>query len=1014
MLVEMRRLVRSMNIRKFRNVWGPALAVLAVLGPSLGHAQTSTNVRELLRLADAYGRKAKAEKREAERRARLAGLPLRTVDPNTKQVAELMRFLGDTPIYYRTLNLEAARSVGTDRVWPGGELGMVLSGVGVTLGEWDGGRARLNHQEFANRVTSPDGSSTIDHATHVAGTMVAAGVVPQAKGMSFQATLRSYDWNLDTMEMATEAAQGLLLSNHSYGAWGPDWAFGAYISPSDEFDNIAYNAPFYLIVQAAGNSQGDMPGGWDTLIVPASAKNVLTVGAVHKIPGGYSGPESVRMSDFSSWGPTDDGRIKPDIVTPGVDLYSTLSSSDTDYGYSSGTSMAAPTATGSLGLVTEMWASVHSGGRMRSATLKALAIHTADEAGPAPGPDYKFGWGLLNTASMCSLILDSISAPDMIQETSLGGDNPDTYEYEVDVDGQSDLKVTIVWTDPPHPAMPGGILNDRTPMLINDLDLRVENDGRVYEPWVLNVENPAEAARTGDNTVDNVEQVVFRPVAGKAKITVSAKNALQPSGSQAFSIIITGAKATELVGFDVNPKMVYGGNRLTGTVEFSRRAPSGGLVVQITSSNPKVVPSSQVRIRSGLQKMDFQIATRPVQNPVEVTLTAKYGTTTLSSTLWVNPRGIRDFYFEPATVPGGQIAKGHIVMGQAAPAGGATITIASSNRSLVTFEWKISVPEGEIETTFDVQTREVNSLQDVRFWAAHPGPTRSATLRIAPSTEVDSVTLSTTRILGGLSLTGTVRLKNPANPGGQLVNLESSDPSVVTVPVSVTVPAGSSTASFSIATTAVTSRKSVTITASTAQRSAQAVLAVVPDGVLEVRVPETLVGGETGTGTVQLTGQAGNGGTTVALSTSSGLLSVPPTVVVPEGQTSATFSISAPVTPSSPQTVTITATLGSTSESANVRVAPAPMWLTATPAVLTSNATGTVTLNLAVAPTTNTVIRLRSNNSRLRVPSSVTVPAGTAAVTFNVRASRITRAEAAVITASGAGRTATVTVQLAP
>ncbi|MCX7800359.1 MAG: S8 family serine peptidase [Fimbriimonadales bacterium] len=1003
-----------MNIRKFKNLWGPSLAALAALLPSWGQAQTATNVRELLRLADAYGRKAKAEKREAERRAKLAGLPMRTVDPQTKQVAELMRFLGNTPIYYRTLNLEAAKSVGTDRVWPGGDLGLELSGVGVVLGVWDGGQARRTHQELAGRVTSPDGGSAIDHATHVAGTMIAAGVVPQAKGMSFQADLRSYDWNLDTMEMASEAANGLLLSNHSYGSWGPDWAYGAYLSPSDEFDNIAYNAPFYLIVQAAGNSQGSMPGGWDTLIIPASAKNVLTVGAVQKLPGGYSGPESVKMSDFSSWGPTDDGRIKPDIVTPGVDLYSSLSGSDTDYGYSSGTSMAAPTAAGSLGLVTQMWALTHDGGKMRSATLKALAIHTADEAGPALGPDYKFGWGLLNTASMCSLILDSVSAPDMIQETSLGGGNPDTYEYEVDVDGQSDLKVTIVWTDPPHPAMPGGVMNDRTPMLINDLDLRVENDGKVYEPWVLNVEQPSEAATTGDNSVDNVEQVVFRPVAGKAKIKVSAKNSLQPSGSQAFSIIITGAKAAELVSFDVNPKMIYGGNRLTGTLELNRRAPSGGLVVQITSSHPKVVPSSQVRIRSGLQKMEFQIATRTVQNPVEVTLTAKYGTTTLSSTFWVNPRGIRDFYFEPSTVPGGQIAKGHVVMGQAAPAGGATVTIAASNRSLVAFEWKVTVPEGEIEASFDVETQEVKSVQEVRFWAAHPGPTRSATLRIVPSTEVDSVSLNPSRILGGLSVTGTVRLKNPANAGGQVVNLESSDTSVATVPASVTVPEGSVSATFSVATTAVDSRKNATITASTPQRSAQAVLAVLPEGILEIRVPETLVGGTTGTGTVHLTGPAGSGGATVELSSSSSLVSVPATVLVPQGQSSAEFSVSAPVVPSSAQTVTVTAKLGSTSESANVRVAPAAMWLTATPGVLTSNATGTVTLNLAAAPAVNTVVRLRSSNSKLRVPSSVTIPAGATSVTFTVRATRLTRTESAVIRATGAGRTASVTIQLAP
>ncbi|HCE00553.1 MAG TPA: peptidase S8, partial [Armatimonadetes bacterium] len=208
-----------MDIRKFRYGWGLALAALLAMVPGSAYSQTATNVRELLRLAEQFGKRAKAQKQDAARRAKQIGLPLKSTDPNTGQVSELMRFLGDTPIYYRTLNLDAAKTVSTNRVWPGGDLGLNLSGVGVVLGEWDGGSARLTHQEFGGRAVSPDNSAAVDHSTHVAGTMIAAGVVPQAKGMSFEATLRSYDWNLDTMEMANEAANGLVLSNHSYGSW---------------------------------------------------------------------------------------------------------------------------------------------------------------------------------------------------------------------------------------------------------------------------------------------------------------------------------------------------------------------------------------------------------------------------------------------------------------------------------------------------------------------------------------------------------------------------------------------------------------------------------------------------------------------------------------------------------------------------------------------------------------------------------------------------------------------------
>jgi len=187
-----------------------------------------------------------------------------------------------------------------------------------------------------------------------------------------------------------------------------------------------------------------------------------------------------------------------------------------------------------------------------------------------------------------------------------------------------------------------------------------------------------------------------------------------------------------------------------------------------------------------------------------------------------------------------------------------------------------------------------------------------------------------------------------------------------------------------------------------------------PEGILEVSAPPMIVATAGGTGTVVLTSPAGAGGATVSLSASSGALSVPSSVVVPQGQTSATFPITVQVVSSAAQDVTITATLGSTSDSTVVRVVPAAMWLEVSPSVLTSNTVGTGRVNLATAATSGTVIRLRSNNSKVRVPASVTVPAGGTSATFQVRVSRVTRSESATITATGAGRNATITIQLAP
>ncbi len=127
-------------------------------------------------------------------------------------------------------------------------------------------------------------------------------------------------------------------------------------------------------------------------------KNILTVGAVNPIAAGYSSAADVLMSSFSSWGPTDDGRIKPDVVADGVGLTSSIASSNNAYATYSGTSMATPNVTGSLLLLQEYYVQLHPGIFMRSATLKGLTIHTADEAGPNPGPDYQFGWG----ARQCS------------------------------------------------------------------------------------------------------------------------------------------------------------------------------------------------------------------------------------------------------------------------------------------------------------------------------------------------------------------------------------------------------------------------------------------------------------------------------------------------------------------------------------------------------------------------------------------------------------------------------------
>lgn len=610
------------------------------------HAQEETNIPALTSLAARASLRAAVEKREAEAWARQRGLPVRRKLPNGATM-EIMAVRNGTPIYYVTRGLEAADSLSVDELWPGGSTGLNLTGTGVTLGVWDAGAVDPSHPEFSGRLRIRDGAAADDHGTHVGGIMAAAGINPNAKGMSFAATIDSYDWDSDTAEMATAAQAGLLVSNHSYGpaagwVWDfiwlgdttisqrEDWKFGYYGEWDREWDEIAYNAPYYTICVALGNDRGEGPAsqpvqhyhtdgrvyndvhdidggatGFDSTPVGATSKNTIIVGAVHAVPGGYAGPNSVRMSDFSGWGPTDDGRIKPDLVGIGVDVFSTVIGG---YDVYSGTSTASPSVAGALGLLIQHYRQTHGGANMRSATLKALAIHTADECGPAPGPDYMFGWGILNAKTAAQVISESVKNPYAIQERTLR--NGETHTIRVVSDGSQPLKVTIVWTDPPGTPPPVS-LDPPDRMLVNDLDLRVSNGSTTYMPWVLNPADPSAPATTGDNVVDNVEQVIVpNPQAGVYTITVTHKGVLRPVGRQAYSMIVTGAVTHTLqvsssdpdsgVAITVTPDDINGQG--DGLTPFSRVYDSG---TQVTLTAPATAPNDNVFIKWARNGVDF-------------------------------------------------------------------------------------------------------------------------------------------------------------------------------------------------------------------------------------------------------------------------------------------------------------------------------------------------------------------------------------------------------------------------
>ncbi|MDH7504206.1 MAG: S8 family serine peptidase, partial [Verrucomicrobiota bacterium] len=381
-----------------------------------GNVTTAAGLEEarksaLLKLGEQTAKDAQATKDQVAQFARTntIGLPESWTDAEGRR--HIIDRIGPegTPYIKHAHNLGSAITVGATNLWPGGPLGLGLTGTNVSIGLWDEGHVLTNHQEFTQsglRVSLMDVAGSVltnDHATHVAGTLGAWGVVGAAKGFSHRGRILSSRMQTDFETIPPiVATNAVRISNHSYGynfgwyyfsgAWywlgqnnwsaTEDWQFGYYDSVARTNDMLIYTAQTFLPVFSSGNENWEGPttqpvwhwaicGGnwqWTNTIRPldggvegyhtantyAVSKNNLVVGAVDKIPSGYTSPTNVSLAWFSSAGPTDDGRIKPDLVAAGIGLYSTTYTNATSYGTKSGTSMVAPSVAGLVGLLTDL------------------------------------------------------------------------------------------------------------------------------------------------------------------------------------------------------------------------------------------------------------------------------------------------------------------------------------------------------------------------------------------------------------------------------------------------------------------------------------------------------------------------------------------------------------------------------------------------------------------------------------------------------------------------------------
>jgi subtilisin family serine protease len=427
-----------------------------------------------------------------------------------------------------------------------------LDGSGVSAMVYDGGTAFASHVDFGGRLTTRDSDSLSTHATHVSGTVGGDGTASGGtnRGMAPGVLIESYGFEYDgsgtflyTNPGDFEADYGDAIvnwgadvSNNSIGTNtetnGFDCAFqGDYGLMSSLIDavvrgSVSGGVP-HRIVWAAGNerqgSRCDVEGFGDyySTAPPAGAKNHLSIGALN------SNDDS--MTSFSSWGPTDDGRLKPDFSAPGCQnggdggVTSCSSSSTTSYTVFCGTSMASPTVTGIVALMLQDYRAQFSGPDPRNSTLKALLAHTAVDI-LNTGPDYQSGYGSVRAPAA----IDFMRQENFTESEISQGE---TLLYTVSVaPSDTELKITLAWSDVP------GTPNVTT-ALVNDLDLHVFSPSSVeHFPWTLNPLIPADlAVQTARDHLNNIEQVQANsPEVGVWLVEIRGFNV--PQGPQSFSL----------------------------------------------------------------------------------------------------------------------------------------------------------------------------------------------------------------------------------------------------------------------------------------------------------------------------------------------------------------------------------------------------------------------------------------------------------------------------------------------
>ncbi len=480
------------------------------------------------------------------------------------------------PLYAVSHNRQTAEDIAADVIWGSfGYMDFYLSGSGVKVALRDIHLATTNHQEFAGqRVAQKVTGSESEHATAVCGTICAAGVDTNAQGMANSSQVDSYTV-AESMPLSPSVhiiaytygrAAGWQLSGATY-LWA-DYAsnpqstnesgsFGRYEFEPKDLDTLAYAAAYVLPVVSVGNDNGESyagqwhmcwyhgaytndyhpadgaaNNGYDTLNPLACTKNALVVGAT---PRGLYSPAS-----YSSCGPTDDGRIKPDVTAPGGPVYTTSDNGTNQYTTLEGSSFSSATAAGTLAMLQELHERGYGTNQpMLASTWRALLMHTAD-GGDIAGPDYRTGWGRINAFEAAKVVSNNMSYASLPNIKELRLLDGELIEFDVVFGTGGWHRVSMAWTDPAGESIAEDWTLDGTNLvLVNDLDLRVIGPNGVTNfPMILDPQNPTNSFTTGDDFRNNYEQVDLQLSPGTNRVCISHKGSLV-DGMQDLSVILT-------------------------------------------------------------------------------------------------------------------------------------------------------------------------------------------------------------------------------------------------------------------------------------------------------------------------------------------------------------------------------------------------------------------------------------------------------------------------------------------